>query len=270
MSSSSKTYPCERMAAKTPTEATPSPRSGVEDSTETLKGLNIEPITRNPPVATPAPLPRDRPGINALQRGITVFDHDHPPNALTTRLEAAHIIPFALGSIRASDSETSGFTKNSVNSTSFLEAAGVPHQYRIKAFPGAVPTSVLPELPENSLVAFKVPRGSLGTSRPRFLQIHACIGNFLHMSGQGEIIDKILRDFGDCGGLAPDGGTNLEDLLAGQQPLATKVKESQPETPGDPNSAEKQRDNVPGGSKALAPGINHGHRRTVVMVAVGS
>lgn len=37
---------------------------------------------------------------------------------------------------------------------------------------------------------------------------------FLHMSGQAEIIDKALNDFEDCGGLAPSGSTNIEDLLA--------------------------------------------------------
>ncbi|KAJ5562480.1 hypothetical protein N7535_003069 [Penicillium sp. DV-2018c] len=100
----------------------------------------------------------------------------------------------------------------------FNEAAGVPHQYRIKAFPGAVLTNLLRELPENSLVTFRVHKGSWELPDPRLLQIHACIGNFLHMSGQGEIIDKILRDFGDCGGLVPDGGTNLEDLLAVSSP----------------------------------------------------
>ena len=34
------------------------------------------------------------------------------------------------------------------------------------------------------------------------------------MSGQAEIIDKVLQDFQDCGGLAPSGSTNIEDLLA--------------------------------------------------------
>jgi hypothetical protein len=34
------------------------------------------------------------------------------------------------------------------------------------------------------------------------------------MSGQAEIIDKVLNDFEDCGGLAPSGSTNIEDLLA--------------------------------------------------------
>lgn len=34
------------------------------------------------------------------------------------------------------------------------------------------------------------------------------------MSGQTEVIDKTLRDFEDCGGLAPSGSTDVEDLLA--------------------------------------------------------
>jgi hypothetical protein len=34
------------------------------------------------------------------------------------------------------------------------------------------------------------------------------------MSGQAEIIDTLLRDFEYCGGLAQNGSTNIEDLLA--------------------------------------------------------
>ncbi|KAJ5562481.1 hypothetical protein N7535_003068 [Penicillium sp. DV-2018c] len=77
---------------KTPTEATPSTHSGVEDSIETLKGLNIEPIIRNPQLQ----LRRhclERDGNQCLETGYYSFDHDHPPKALTTHLEAAHIIP---------------------------------------------------------------------------------------------------------------------------------------------------------------------------------
>lgn len=37
---------------------------------------------------------------------------------------------------------------------------------------------------------------------------------FLHMSRQAEVIDKVLNDVEDCGGLAPSGSTNIEDLLA--------------------------------------------------------
>ncbi|KAJ5466628.1 hypothetical protein N7539_009584 [Penicillium diatomitis] len=59
------------------------------------------------------------------------------------------------------------------------------------------------------------------------------------MSGQAEIIDKVLKDFQDCGGLAPSGSTNIEDLLAvsGLSLLPPNVDE----TSGSQKSAEKQR-----------------------------
>lgn len=66
----------------------------------------------------------------------------------------------------------------------------------------------------NRLVMFRVHNGSWELPHPKLLELHASIGNFLHMSGQAEIIDKALRDFEDCGGLAPSGSTNTEDLLA--------------------------------------------------------
>lgn len=45
--------------------------------------------------------------------------------------------------------------------------------------------------------------------------LYASIGNVLHISGQAEIIDEVLRGFKDYGGLAPSGSTNrIEDLLA--------------------------------------------------------
>ena len=34
------------------------------------------------------------------------------------------------------------------------------------------------------------------------------------MTGQAEIIDNVLQHFEDCGGLAPSGSTNIEELLA--------------------------------------------------------
>ncbi|KAJ5217723.1 uncharacterized protein N7469_011348 [Penicillium citrinum] len=33
------------------------------------------------------------------------------------------------------------------------------------------------------------------------------------MAGQAEAIEKIIRDYSECSGLAPGGGTNIEDLL---------------------------------------------------------
>ncbi|CDM30059.1 unnamed protein product [Penicillium roqueforti FM164] len=42
------------------------------------------------------------------------------------------------------------------------------------------------------------------------------------MSGQAEVIDKVLGNFEVCGGLAPSGSTNIEDLLA----LPSKANET--------------------------------------------
>jgi hypothetical protein len=64
------------------------------------------------------------------------------------------------------------------------------------------------------MVKFRVHDGNWELPDPKLLKIHACIGNFLHLSDQAETIDKILKDFEDCGGLAPSGSTNIEELLA--------------------------------------------------------
>jgi hypothetical protein len=61
---------------------------------------------------------------------------------------------------------------------------------------------------------FRVHKGSWELPDPQLLNIHACIGNFLHMSGQAEVIDDIMDDFENCGLLAPSGSTNIEDLVA--------------------------------------------------------
>lgn len=42
------------------------------------------------------------------------------------------------------------------------------------------------------------------------LIIHACIGKFLHTTGQAEIIDKVLENLEECGGLASNGRTFLQ------------------------------------------------------------
>ncbi|KAJ5129273.1 uncharacterized protein N7515_005312 [Penicillium bovifimosum] len=170
---------------------------------------------------------------------------------MTTHLEAAHIIPSALGSFQANDGEAvdrhakiwvnlrryfpvlrnMSFTSEQINleknvlmldsqlHTEFgqfrliFEATGVAHQYRIKTFPDTA-TGPIRNLPKNRLTKFRVHKGSWELPDPNLLEIHASIANFLHMSGQAEIIDKVLKDFEDCGGLAPSGSTNIEDLLA--------------------------------------------------------
>ncbi|CAG8360126.1 unnamed protein product [Penicillium salamii] len=90
---------------KTPTEITPSPRSGVEDSIESLMSQDIEPITRSDQLR-----PRDhclqRDGYKCLATGFYSYPDPHPPNAITTHLEAAHIIPFALGDFDANNRDS--------------------------------------------------------------------------------------------------------------------------------------------------------------------
>ncbi|PTU19396.1 hypothetical protein P175DRAFT_0494530 [Aspergillus ochraceoroseus IBT 24754] len=267
--------PMKAQGGKTPTEITPSPRSGVEDSIENLNSLNIEPISRS----SQSQLRHhclERDGNKCLATGQYSHSHPHPQNAITTHLEAAHIIPFALGSFQANDGEavdrhaktwvnlrryfpvlrSMSFTSDQINTeknilmlesplhTEFgqfrliFEATGVAHQYRIKTFPDTA-TGPIRNLPKNRLVKFRIHKGSWELPDPKLLGIHACIGNFLHLSGQAEIIDKVLKDFEDCGGLAPSGSTNIEDLLAasGLSLLSSNVNE----TPDSRKSTDKQR-----------------------------
>ncbi|KAJ5945234.1 hypothetical protein N7516_005402, partial [Penicillium verrucosum] len=96
--------PMKAQGGKTPTEITPSPRSGVEDSIENLKSLNIESISRSSQSQLRHHcLQRD--GYKCVATGRYSGNHAHPQNAPTTYLEAAHIVPFALGSFQASDGE---------------------------------------------------------------------------------------------------------------------------------------------------------------------
>lgn len=237
--------PLKAQGGKTPTEITPSPRSGIEDSIEDLKSQNIEPISRSyQSQLRNHCLERD--GNKCLATGLYSHAHAYPRNAVTTYLEAAYIIPFALGSFQANHRHRNTaiwvnlrryfpvlrnmcFTSEQINSENnimmldndihkefghfrlIFEETGTPQRYRIKTFPDTViKTSRL--LPENRIINFGVHNGSWELPDPRLLQIHASIGNFLHVSGQAEVIDKILGDFEDCDELAPSRSTNVEDL----------------------------------------------------------
>ncbi|KAF7719920.1 HNHc domain-containing protein [Penicillium ucsense] len=267
--------PMKAQGGKTPTDITPSPRYGVEDSIENLKSQDIEPITRG----LQSQLRQhclERDGYKCVVTGRYSGNHAHPQNAPTTYLEAAHIIPFTLASFQSNDREAVdrhakiwvnlrryfpvlrqlSFTSEQINSEKnvlmlsmmlhkefgqfkvIFEATGTAHQYRIKTFPDAV-TDAIQNLPRNRLVRFRVHKGNWELPDPALLKIHACIGNFLHISGQAEIIDKVLKDFEDCGGLASDGSSNLEYLLAVSRLslLPTNVNE----TPDSKKSTEKQR-----------------------------
>ncbi|CDM28970.1 hypothetical protein DTO013E5_1229 [Penicillium roqueforti] len=227
--------PLKEQGGKIPTEVTLSPHSGVEDSIEDLSSQSQ---------LWNRCLERD--GNKCLATGLYSHAHAYPRNAVTTYLEAAYIIPFALGSFQANHRHRNTaiwvnlrryfpvlrnmcFTSEQINSENnimmldndihkefghfrlIFEETGTPQRYRIKTFPDTViKTSRL--LPENRIINFGVHNGSWELPDPRLLQIHASIGNFLHVSGQAEVIDKILGDFEDCDELAPSRSTNVEDL----------------------------------------------------------
>ncbi|KAI2786184.1 hypothetical protein POX_g08566 [Penicillium oxalicum] len=94
-----------------------------------------------------------------------------------------------------------------------LQATGIPHQYRIETFRNTY-SSATNRIPQDRLVRFKVHGGDWDLPDPKLLEVHACIAKFLHMKSQGEAIDELIRDFEEIGGLAPNGSTNIEDLLA--------------------------------------------------------
>ena len=125
-----------------------------------------------------------------------------------------------------------------------FESTGMPHQYRVKTFPGIM-GSTLKLLPRNpQYVRLRVHKGNWDLPDPKLLNIHAAIGTFLHMSGEAELINKLLRDFDECGGFAPSGRTNVEGLLSVSKLalLASNVGEtSDPQTP-----TEKQHPTVKG------------------------
>lgn len=240
--------PLKSQGGKTPTEVTPSPRPDLEESIENLKSLDIEPINGN----SQSQLRRhclERDGYKCFASSKYSQAYPHPQDALTTYLEAAHIIPFSLGSFQANGRSivhrnaviwvnlrryfpvlrNMSFAPEQINSDNnvmmldsqihrefgqfrlIFEATEIPHQYHIKTFPDTL-TGPIFFLPKDRIVNFKVHNGSWELPDPRLLQIHASIGNFLHVSGQAEVIDKILGDFEDCDELAPSRSTNVEDL----------------------------------------------------------
>ncbi|KAJ5110692.1 hypothetical protein N7532_001227 [Penicillium argentinense] len=89
--------PLRAIGGRTPSEITPAPRPGVEDSIENLRSLDVRPLAR-----THQQQLRDRclerDGYCCMLTGLPSGQHPHPEGAMTARLEAAHIIPFALGS----------------------------------------------------------------------------------------------------------------------------------------------------------------------------
>lgn len=188
-------------------------------------------------------------------------DHPHPDNALTTSLQVAHIIPFSLRSFNQNsnddvrrhentwaninryfpslvriefNSERLNDERNVIMMDKllydefgafrfcFVATGKADHQYYMKTYRDTY-TLQLDHLPAHRIMTFRSHEGKWDLPDPELLRIHAALCDFFHMSGHGQRIDKILRDFEEVGVLAHDGSTNVEELLASRllsQPFA--------------------------------------------------
>ncbi|KAJ5226702.1 uncharacterized protein N7469_006708 [Penicillium citrinum] len=242
--------PMKAQGGRTPTVLISSPRHGLEDSIQDIMSQNISPITRNLQYRLREHC-LERDGFKCVVTGLWSRVHSHPAGAPTGNLETAHIIPFPLGAFESSNRpavarhseiwtnirhyfpiiHTMPFSSNQINEernvlmlhsslhTEFrgfricFEATTVTNQYRFRTF-SDTETALANLYPANRLVQFRSHGGQWELPDRRLLQIHAAIANFLHMAGQAEAIEKTMRDYSECSGLAPGGGTNIEDLLA--------------------------------------------------------
>jgi hypothetical protein len=226
---------------------TPSPCRGVEESIENLLSLDFDSATRRQSELRRICLQRDN--YQCVVTKAWEQSHSHPPGALTIKLDAAHIIPFSLGSFPEDERPRHGqiwhclyryfptirnlfhHGDEDVNRidniimiasplhqefgrfTFALEETDVSGRYRVKTFP-RFPTLLQSLMPDFTTVTSHDPRCP---SPDKFLLVvHAAIGNILHLTGRGEQIEKIMKHLGDNGThvLAKDGSTDVEELLS--------------------------------------------------------
>ncbi|KAE8377181.1 hypothetical protein BDV26DRAFT_282019 [Aspergillus bertholletiae] len=228
-------------------------RLGMEDSVENLLPEGIQTASRDSQRRL-----RDhclaREGHRcAVTKAWSLDYKERPPDAADAPLEAAHIIPFALGVFREGDRDERyrhaiiwvninryfpdlrsrrGFSSEDVNNeenvimmlqalhTEFgnfrftFEATQTTNRYRIKEFPGFA-RLYRTFLPPNRFVTFTSHDGRYPLPSPTILTVHAAIANILNLSGRGEKIQEMRRDLGSMSeGLARDGSTKVEELLS--------------------------------------------------------
>ncbi|KAJ5575393.1 hypothetical protein N7450_009292 [Penicillium hetheringtonii] len=206
----------------------------IGDSIEDIINQNTSPVIRNLQYRLyEYCLGRD--SFRYIVTGVWSCIHSYPAGVLTGNLETIYIILFASEAFESSSSPAVAqdseiwtiirhyflivyimfFSSNQINKEQnilcyilcciqnsggfciYFEATTVANQYYLKTFSDT----------ETALV------NRYSVTNQRLLQIHAAIANFLPMAGQAEAIEKIIRDYSECSGLAPGGGTNIEDLL---------------------------------------------------------
>ncbi|KAJ5938681.1 hypothetical protein N7466_001815 [Penicillium verhagenii] len=229
----------------------PSPRPGAEDSVEDLLSHDFDSINRRQGQLRRICLQRDN-----HQCVVTKFwDFDYasdsrPVDAHTSDLEAVYILPFGLGNFQKDERRRHALIWNclyryfppirnffhrsdeSVNRVDnvmmltaslhaefgrfnlVLEESTISGRYRVKTFPQFHNTFLRQFIPD--FITIDSPDSQYPSPNSLFLALHASIGNILHATGRGELVEKIMRHLDGAGGnaLARDGSTNVGELLS--------------------------------------------------------
>lgn len=255
--------PIKASGGKTPTDETPFYlRKDFEDSFENTTALDLDSITKSPQKRLRDHC-LQRYGFRCVATKYCSAYHPRPKDAKKADLEVAHIILFNIASFdpktpTESDRhaniwvnisryfptlEDMSFTLEQLNTernAMMLErslhwefgafrlcfiATGVDNQYHVKTFEDTLTVPCL-ILPADRLATFQPHKGGWDLPDPELLRIHASLTEFFNMSGHGKRIDRLLTEFEELGGLASDGSTNVEDLLASRLlSLAVDVRE---------------------------------------------
>ncbi|GLI82092.1 hypothetical protein PoHVEF18_010493 [Penicillium ochrochloron] len=153
------------------------------------------------------------------------FD-SRPPNAITADLEALSIIPFGMGMDFQEDERIPHAQVWSCLHRYFPDIRGLlPHSTEAadpynnmmmlaNTFPNFGNTFLRSHIPEFVILSS---RNHQYPVLNRFLlAAHAAVGNILHTTGHGKLIEKTLEHLRGSGGyaLAEDGRTDVEELLS--------------------------------------------------------
>ena len=246
-----------KVAGGKSTDITPSPPLGIEESMENLASMHMtdEPITHDQNRLSLRENALLRDGDKCVITGHYNVLSDSDADGMTSRLEAAHIMPFALGRFQ-NDYERQrmvavwanilhyfpnvrsrlNFYYENINSMenvmmlsnylhdefgSFrlaLEPTGNTNEYRVKTF-RRFPTFCQAFLPVNGVITMTAHDERFPLPSPILFQLHCAIANILHATGQGEKIDRVLRDYDDTARLASDESTNISQLLSVKLPF---------------------------------------------------
>ncbi|OJJ42576.1 hypothetical protein ASPZODRAFT_137195 [Penicilliopsis zonata CBS 506.65] len=269
---------------------TPSPRIGVEDSIENLASTIDESMKRKQEELRKQCRRRD--GEMCVISGFYNAEslETVPPGKTTARLEAAHIVPFAIASFKdeperqyitsvwntlyryfPSVRSRINFQYTNINSlanammlergvhTEFgkfnlaLEPTAVPNQYEILTFP-LLPGFTRMALPTSSKVTLVAHDGRDELPSPILLQLHAAIAKILHATGRADATEKVLRDYDAIEVIARDGSTNLAALLSVSRLPSLEQRHPNVRRPNVmPNTAEEQKPAAQSSARASWP-----------------